>query len=255
MDQSKLELQLQVWKDLAVNKQMMMSAAAEALGLDSECSVEELKHALDIAIKRGNDADSTIKSAKEKANAAVAQMKGELEESERNRTAAEASIAEAQEAQQKAEHQAAAGREANAKEVGKLKEQVADKEKALKAIKIALADTPENVVKKLKTLKKQKTDEANERKRSEAEVRRLSKEKQELDRRNTELQAILEDATTLAAQYRELYEQCVNQQEQLKSAGIKEEEIPALPAMDEALLDRVEQNESDKEGDDLAPAA
>ncbi len=255
MDQSKLELQLQVWKDLAVNKQMMMSAAAEALELDSECSVEELKHALDIAIKRGKDADANIQAAKEKANASIAEMKLKLEESERARSAAESAIAAAQDAQQKAEHQAASGREANAKEISKLKEQIADKEKALKAIKVALADTPENVVKKLKTLKKQKSDEANERKRSEAEVRRLNKDKQELDKRNAELQATLEDATTLANQYRELHELCGQQQEQLKATGIESEELTGLPELDEALLERLDQNESDKKGDDLASAA
>ena len=42
-----VDIQLKVWKDLAISKQILMGAATDALGLDAECSTEELKEALD----------------------------------------------------------------------------------------------------------------------------------------------------------------------------------------------------------------
>lgn len=252
MDQSKLELQLQVWKDLAVSKQMMMSAAAEALGLDAECSVEELKIALDTAIKRGNEADDRIKAAQDSASAEVAKMKMQMEESERARAAAEAEINSARDAQERAEHQAAAGREANNVELSKLKAQIAEKEKTLKAIKVALADTPENVVKKLKTLKKQKTDEAAERKRAETEARNLGKEKQKLEQQVAELEARIEQATKLAQQYRDLHAQCSDLSKKLQESGADAKGLPEIPALDESLLEVFENAEKDE---NLASAA
>ena len=44
-----VEVQLQVWKDLAISKQILMGAATDALGLDAECSTEELKSALKLS--------------------------------------------------------------------------------------------------------------------------------------------------------------------------------------------------------------
>ena len=55
-----VDVQLQVWKDLAISKQILMGAATDALGLDSECTTDELKAALDQAIKRARDADIKI---------------------------------------------------------------------------------------------------------------------------------------------------------------------------------------------------
>ena len=55
-----VDIQLQVWKDLAISKQILMGAAADALGLDSECSTDELKTALDQAIQRAREADIKI---------------------------------------------------------------------------------------------------------------------------------------------------------------------------------------------------
>ena len=41
------DLQLKVWKELAISKQILMRAATEALKLDPECTQEELKDALE----------------------------------------------------------------------------------------------------------------------------------------------------------------------------------------------------------------
>ena len=43
VDQAEFEVQLQVWKDLAISKQVLIGAATDALGLDPECESAELK--------------------------------------------------------------------------------------------------------------------------------------------------------------------------------------------------------------------
>ncbi len=62
-----VDIQLQVWKDLAISKQILMGAAADALGLDAECSTTELKTALDQAIERARDADLNIQETRSQA--------------------------------------------------------------------------------------------------------------------------------------------------------------------------------------------
>ena len=52
MTASDTDVQLKVWKDLAISKQMLMNAAITALKLDKDCSQEELKQALETTISR-----------------------------------------------------------------------------------------------------------------------------------------------------------------------------------------------------------
>ena len=54
MSQTDIDIQLQVWKDLAISKQILMGAATDALGLDAQCSTDELKSAMNKAIKRAS---------------------------------------------------------------------------------------------------------------------------------------------------------------------------------------------------------
>ena len=61
MDQPEFELQLKVWKELAVSKQILMRAATDALGLDPECSSEELKEALAAAVEKTRAAQTEAK--------------------------------------------------------------------------------------------------------------------------------------------------------------------------------------------------
>ena len=52
MSQADSDIQLQVWKDLAISKQILMGAATDALGLNAECTTSELKEALQKATSR-----------------------------------------------------------------------------------------------------------------------------------------------------------------------------------------------------------
>ena len=60
MDQAELELKIDVWKKLALSKQMLIKTATDSLGLDPECSMDEFKSKLDEAIAKGNSAEADI---------------------------------------------------------------------------------------------------------------------------------------------------------------------------------------------------
>lgn len=240
MDQADLELQLKVWKDLAVSKQMLIRGATDALGLDPECSAEDLKQALEVAVKRALDADGNIKKAQDQSRIASEVMQKKVSASEKSLAEAESAKSEALAAQQNTEAQIALDRESHAKELKKLKAQLAEKQKMLKDINVSLADTPENVLKKLKTLKKQKLDEANSRKRLEGEVRTLRKDKQQLEQQVKDLQENAENAAKLVEQHRELHQQCEAFRTQLEPLVEDAETLPKLAELPAELIESIE---------------
>lgn len=247
MDQVDLKVQLEVWKDLAISKQVLMGAATDALGLDPDCSSDELKEALEKAIKRSINADVNIKNAQDQAKTAVAVMEKKTEEFQKAIDIAAAAKDEVENALTKHQEQIAAERLVHTEELKKLKAQLADKQKALKAINLALADTPENVIKKLKTLKKQRMDEAAERKRAEAEVTSLKKEKQRLEQELEEIKSTKEQAAKLVEQHRELHRVCDSLQEQLKPLIQEGQELPEIPKRDNELLSALQASEAAEE--------
>jgi chromosome segregation ATPase len=250
VDQSQLDLQLKVWKELALSKQMLMRTAAEALDLDPNCDQDQLKAALDRAIQRAKDAEASVVTAKQQAQQSIAEIDRKLTAAVRAQAAAEATAADIIAKQERVAPQMAAERAAVAKEIQQLKAQVADKDKALKAINTALADTPENVVKKLKALKKEKQDEADLRKQIEASFNTVRKEKQDQDKELTELRELRDNSVKLVAQHRDLYEVSTKLQGQLKPLLNDDAELLALPEFDTRLLEAiVPTDKDDKKGD------
>ena len=206
-----IDIQLQVWKDLAISKQVLMSAATDALGLNAECTSTELKEALSKAIKRVNEADANIIATRDKAEKDVAEMKALVASSNQTQEEAEENAAVADKAREAAERLLAIGREKNDETVKKAKAEVTDKQNKLKAISKALADSPENVVKKLKNLKKQKLDESKLRMQFEAKLKTTRKEKTALETELEEKKTLLEKGEPLAVQVEELHTLCKDQ--------------------------------------------
>lgn len=248
VDQTQLDLQLKVWKELALSKQMLMRTAAEALDLDPNCDQDQLKAALDRAIQRAKDAEASVVAAKQQAQQTIAEMDKRLSAALRMQATAEATAAEIVAKQERVAPQMAAERAAVAKEIQQLKAQVADKDKALKAINTALADTPDNVVKKLKTLKKEKQDESDLRKQIETSFNAVRKEKQDQDKELTELKELKDNALKLVPQHRELYELAGKLHAQLKPL-VKEEELTALTDLDTKLLEAIAPSDKDEKKD------
>ena len=204
MSQADSEQQLRIWKDLAISKQMLMNEAASALSLKDDFTAEDLREALNVAIKRAKDADADMAESRNRASEEIGNMQTEVKKTLKSRTEAETQRDKALEAKEAAEQALTIGRQDNASAIKQAKRAVEEKQKELKAINTALADTPENIVKKLKTLKKQKLDEANARKLADDANRKLKKEnKQQNDELET-LSGLKEQAASLLAAYREL---------------------------------------------------
>ena len=234
MSQTTEDIQLQVWKDLALSKQLLANEVIKALDLDTTATAAKLKEALNKLIDRANHADKNIQSAREKADASINEIRNEFKASEKARLKAESAIDEANAARAAAENALSAGRESNSGSVRKAKEELAKKERELKNINAALADTPENVVKKLKTLKKQKLEENTARKAAEAMSRTQKKEIKELNEQLEERKKLLEQSNQLVEQYREL---------RTAAEALKEkvgDDAEALPIQDDKLLEGIE---------------
>lgn len=243
MSQTQQDLQLKVWKDLAISKQILMRAATDALKLDPECTQDELKAALEGALQKVAKADADLANAKEEAKAAVAALEKKLAESQQALGVAQKAATEAQAAHEGAMQQLANQRTAAASELQKFKDRLAERDKALKAINTALADTPENVLKKMNAFKKQKQEEAEARRTIEAALNALRTEKRQQDQK-------LADATrnteALVGRYRDLHAVTARLHEQLQPLVADGNNLPAMPELDSKLLEAIEQPAADK---------
>lgn len=249
MQQAELELQLKVWKELAINKQMLMRSAAEALKLNPDCTTEELKNALEHTFGRISKAEAESKQAQEDAKAAIAAMEKKLKDAVQAQAAAEANAAELQKRLDQAIHQITASRAAAQQEQQKLRASLAESEKSLKAIKTALADSPENVLKKMNALKKQKQEEADARRQIETALATERKEKQQQGQKLTKLRQSTEK---LVERYRELHGVTAKFHEQLQPLVTDAKTLPALPELDSKLIEEIENPdaaEKDEKGD------
>jgi chromosome segregation ATPase len=240
---AEFELQLKVWKDLAISKQMLMRSAAQALKLDPNCSQDELKEALDTTLQRIAESEANVRTAREDARNAIAALEEKLNASVKANNALQAENAELLKFKENTTVQLANERAAAAKEQQKLKDRLAEKEKQLKAINVALADTPENVLKKMNAFKKQKQEEADARREVEASFQTLRKEKQEQDQK---LARLTESSAKLVTKHRELHEVAAKLHELAKEA----KDAPAVPMLDEDLLEAIENPDAKPKGDD-----
>jgi len=238
VSQTQHDLQLKVWKELAISKQILMRAAADALKLDPECTHEELKEALEGALKKVAKADTDLFNAKEEAKVAITELEKKLAATEQARAAAQKAATEAQAAYEGAVQQGANQRAAAAAELQKVKDRLAEREKALKAINTALADTPENVLKKMSALKKQKQEEADARRQIESALNTLRAEKRVQDQKLADVQG---SGATLVSRYRDLHALSLKLHEQLASLVEDAKSLPAVPELDTKLLEAIEQ--------------
>lgn len=247
MTQADVEIQLKVWKDLAISKQILMGAATDALGLDSECSTDELRAALDRAIQRAKDADLEIIKIREQADQEIAEMKALVESSKLAQAEAETTAEDALKAQESAERLLEIGRGEMADKLKKARAEVTDRQNKLKAISKALADTPENVVKKLKTLKKQKIEEAKLRTQTEAKLQSTRKEKTKLEKELETQKTQIESSSTLVEQLRDLHGLCKEANKKIKSLSEDKKDLIKIPKLDEELLESLVPDEASSE--------
>ena len=246
MSQTDNDIQLQVWKDLAISKQILMGAAADALGLDSECSTDELKTAMNKAIAQAKNADITVINTREQTNKEITGMRAQVASSEQALNDALKQIAGAEAARQAAESKLVAGRAENTEALKKARADVTDKQNKLKAISKALADTPENVIKKLKTLKKQKIDESKLRTQTESKLQASRRDKTKLEGELENSQSLIAQSAPLIAQLKELHAIAKGQNKKIKSLSDDKEDLVKIPKLDQTLLENIEKAIADQ---------
>ena len=241
-----VDVQLKVWKDLAISKQILMDAATDALGLGSECSSAELKAALEKAIERANNADVNIDKARHEADIQITEYRSKMEIAETARAEAENKADAAEKAQAQAEHQLVVGKADNTEALKKARAEVTDKQNRLKAISKALADSPENVVRKLKTLKKQKMDESKARSRVESNLQSTRKKVSKLEADLEQQKALLEQAIKLAEQAKELHQLCQQADATIQKLSDAADNQIDIPELDQTAVEAIEQFQSEK---------
>ncbi len=238
MSHAQQDLQLKVWKELAISKQMLMRTATDALKLDPECTQEELKAALEGALAQIAKADTDLFNAKEEAKVAITALEQKLASSEERLAIAQKAAAEAQAAQEDAVQQMANQRAAAARDLQAVKDRLTERDKALKAINTALADTPENVLKKMNTFKKEKQEEADGRRQVESALNTLRTEKRQQDQKTAD---VMRNGATLVTRYRDLRELSLKLHEQLQPLVEDAKSLPQIPELDTELLEAIEQ--------------
>jgi len=241
-----VDIQLKVWKDLAISKQVLMGAATDALGLDAECSTDELKKALDEAIKRARDADINIQQTRSHAEQQVAEYKQQAETAEKARKEAEEQVAAAVKSREQAEQQLARGKEDNATALKKARAEISEKQNQLKDISKKLADTPENVLRKLKTLKKQKLDESKLRGQAESRLQKERKQSASLEAEIETRKTAMKEAAGLIEQVRKLHQVCVAAEATIAGLSDKKKDQIKVPEVDLEALETLEKALSGK---------
>ncbi|MEQ1580952.1 MAG: hypothetical protein ABL964_10195 [Steroidobacteraceae bacterium] len=237
MEQADLELQLKVWKELAISKQVLMRSAAEALKLNPDCTQEELKAALEGVTAKIAQAEAAVVETEKKTRLSLGVMEQKLAASVQALATTEASLADVRATLENTTKSMAIERASVAQEVQKLKDRVVERDKSLKAINTALADTPENVLKKMNVLKKQKQEEADARRQVETALATLRKEKQVQDK---QFSGLTENSAKLVKQYKDLHALTVTLHEQLKPLVTEPATVPELPELDAKLIESIE---------------
>jgi colicin import membrane protein len=237
------DLQLKVWKELAISKQILMRAATDALKLDPDCTQDELKEALEGALKKVAKADTDLFNAKEEAKAAISALEKKLADTEQALAVSQKAAAEAKAAHEAVTEQLANQRTAAATELQKVKDRVVELEKSLKSINTALADTPANVLKKMSALKKQKQEEANARRQVETALNTLRTEKRQQDQKLADLQR---NSETLVGSHRSLHALALELHQKLGPLVEDAKGLPEVPALDDKLLEAIEKSADGK---------
>lgn len=193
-----MDLDLKVWKELAIKKQMLMRTVTDLLGLDAEASEEDIEAGIKKGVQQIADSAAIIAKMESDHKLAIAELQEKLEETTRSLSAAEATIATLEANQESLQNSFNAAKEANAAEVQGLKSKLDAKTRELKAVNTILGDTPENAAKKMKALNKKKHDATESAKRAERDLKNVTKEKralqQELDAEKAKNEKLLKDA-------------------------------------------------------------
>ncbi len=247
MDQAQLEIELGAWKNIAIDKQVLLSDVFSVLGLSDQSSNDELKSTLRSIIEQASNASENILQAKSDVvavNKQLSELKKEAEKvseikekADETEEASKQLAINAKQLEKEAEEKVQASKKENAEDLKKINQQLKEKQKEIKAIHKILADSPENVVKKLKALNKEKFNESTLRKQAEAESRTLRKQLKEVEKDKSDLQGTIDKGADLVESVKGLSQVANELYTDLLTHVESADDVKKVPEIDEALLD------------------
>jgi chromosome segregation ATPase len=232
-------IDVDVWKEIAISKQMLIRTATDALGLDPECSEEEFKAALEKGLKEIAAADTKVATAKAEIQSTIDELTEKLAATEKTLKTTNEELATANGEIEKLKGVIEADRKVSTSEIDKLKAQVDEKSKALKNVNTILGDTPQNMAKKIKALNKKKHEDTTAKKRIEDELKNVKKERTEKSKKADAKEA---QAKTILNGYKALQTYCDEQYDKLKELLADEKELITPPKLDEDVYADLESN-------------
>ncbi len=152
------DVELQVWKELATSKQVLMTAVIESLELNPDCTSGDLRLAINLLKERADEAEKRCEFLEEGQVFLNTIIEGKDDE-----------IVLAQTDMHVAESKLLRVQELSAEALLEAKTLVNNKQKELKAINKILSDSPANVVKKMKKMKQKNLEQAKHVKKIERE--------------------------------------------------------------------------------------
>ena len=157
-----------------------MRTVTDSLGLNPKVSEEELNQNILKGIARVAEVDTAIAKLESEQKVAMAKLQQNLEEVQVLLGTEEESITALNTEKDSLANTLKANRESSQTEAASLKSQLEQKNKELKKINVALGDSPDNIVAKMKALNKKKRDETDAKQRVEGELKSLKKKNREL---------------------------------------------------------------------------
>ena len=113
-------LDLDVWKEIAIAKQILIKTATDALGIDPECSDAEFKTALEIGIRQITDAESKVAIAAKENQTTLDAINQSLTSTEKARSELETAHAELLEEKQAVDSLLESTRKTSAEDLKKI---------------------------------------------------------------------------------------------------------------------------------------
>jgi chromosome segregation ATPase len=230
-------IDVDVWKEIAISKQMLIRSATDALGLDPECSEEEFKAALEKGLKEIAAADTKVATAKVEIQQTIDDLTENLESTQKTLKTTNEELAAAKAEIEKLRGVIEADRKVSSEEIKKLKGQVDEKSKALKNVNTILGDTPQNMAKKIKALNKKKHEDTTAKKRIEDELKNVKKERTEKTKKAEAKEA---QAKAILKGYKSLETYCDEQYDKLKELVEDEKTLTTPPRLEEDLYSDLE---------------
>lgn len=225
-------IDVDVWKEIAISKQMLIRTATDALGLDPECSEEEFKAALEKGLKEIAAADTKVATAKVEIQGTIDDLTEKLETAEKSLKVRNEELDTANGEIEKLKSVIEADRKVSSGEIDKLKSQVDEKSKALKNVNTILGDTPQNMAKKIKALNKKKHEDTTAKKRIEDELKNVKKERTEKSKKADGKEA---QAKAILNGYKALQTYCDEQYDKLKELVENEKDLGTPPKLEEDI--------------------